>query len=278
MSEISGISNNFQNNKTSAKGQVKKSYDEFTKSAFDSYKEFRAQAQADFENFKNDNNIKNANEKYAEDLAQPWKEYEAHEGVKTPVMDKPITPPVYNEPVTPIEGKKAADPLAGIKDVGPVEYKEQDLKSEPVNVDKEPVEMKNISRKGVSGGYSITAGENGEGYNLITNMSVEGRGEASKFFVMNNEKGNGLYKNDNGQLSFRGIKHHRLSTLQRRMDMASQTISINNAIYNDLLTKEKSGTELTDAEKSFMKSHIENLGKYGLGLDNNGNLINTFEE
>ena len=87
------------------KTQAKKSYDEFVKSAFDSYKEFKAQAQAEYDNFKEEalknfnnfknNSLKSANEKYAEKLAQPWLEYEAHEGGKPPLMNKPKTPPVY---------------------------------------------------------------------------------------------------------------------------------------------------------------------------------------
>ena len=276
MSEISGISNNFQDNKTSVRSQAKKSYDEFAKSAFDSYKEFKAQMEADYDNFKNGDSLKSANKKYAEELEQPWKEYEVHEGVKTPVMDKPKTAPVYNSD-SPVEGKKDADPLAGIKDVGPIEYKEQEVNTDPQK-SAEPVQMKNISRKGVSGGYSLTAGKDGKGFKLIIDMKVAGRGEASKFFVMNDEKGNGLYKGEYGKWTFRGIQHRRLSALQTRMDFASQKISVNNAVYNDLLTKQNSGTDLTDAEKLFMKSHIESLEKYGLGLDDDGNLINTLEE
>ena len=62
------------------------------------------------------------------------------------------------------------------------------------------------------------------------------------------------------------------------MDFTSQKISINNAIYNDLLTKQKSGTELTDAENLFIKSHLKDLQKFGIGVDNSGNLINISNE
>ena len=275
MVEISGLSNNIHDKKTSEKTQAKKSYDEFVKSAFDSYKEFKSQAQAEYDNFREEalkefNNFKNdslksANEEYAEKLAEPWQEYEVHEGVNPPLMKKPKTPPVYKPDAS-----------------GDVRETELDNDNVKPDVQKTVPDLKmvKISRQGVSGSYSLTAGENGKGFNLITDMKVTGFGEASKFFRINDNKGNGLYFDEKTKrYSFRGIEHPRLSFLHSRMDFTSQKISINNAIYNDLLTKQKSGTELTDAENLFIKSHLKDLQKFGLGVDNSGNLINiSYEE
>lgn len=274
MVEISGLPNKVHDKNTSGKTQAKKSYDEFVKSAFDSYKEFKAQAQAEYDNFKEEalknfnnfknNSLKSANEKYAEKLAQPWLEYEAHEGEKPPLMNKPKTPPVYKPDAS--------------GDVRETELDNDNVKPD-IQKTVPDIKMVKISRQGVSGAYSLTAGENGKGFSLITDMKVTGFGEASKFFRINDNKGNGLYFDEKTKrYSFRGIEHPRLDYLQSRMDFTSQRISINNAIYNDLLTKKKSGTELSDAENLFIKSHLKNLQKLGLGVDSSGNLINISNE
>lgn len=144
---------------------------------------------------------------------------------------------------------------------------------------KPEVTPQKVERYGVKGTYILTDGENGNGYRLQTDMTVSGFGEAAKFFRMNDNKGNGVYFDNDTQLySFRGIERSSLSSLEKIMQTISQKLSINNAIYNDLLSKEKSGVELTNAEKTFMKSHIENIENYRLGLDNNGNLINISDE
>ena len=57
----------------------------------------------------------------------------------------------------------------------------------------------------------------------------------------------------------------------------AQRVSIDNAVYNDLLAKQKNGTELSDAEQSFIQSHLQNLERYGLGVDEEGNLIDKSE-
>lgn len=208
--------------------------------------------------------VKSANEEYAEKLAEPWQEYEANEGVKSPLMNKPKTPPVYKPDAS--------------GDVRETELDNDNVKPD-IQKTVPDIKMVKISRQGVSGAYSLTAGENGKGFSLITDMKVTGFGEASKFFRINDNKGNGLYFDEKTKrYSFRGIEHPRLDYLQSRMDFTSQRISINNAIYNDLLTKKKSGTELSDAENLFIKSHLKNLQKLGLGVDSSGNLINISNE
>ena len=200
-------------------------------------------------------------------------------GIEPPVTDEE---PVYYKDspqnVT-VDAETPVTPQGEMKDVGPVEYKNKvDNVNQQVQNPKSNVEMAEVSRQGVSGSYSLTAGEDGNGFNLTTNMKVSGNGEASKFFRMSNDKGNEVYFNEKTQLySFRGIEYSDINSLQASMDFISQTLSVNNTIYNDLLNKQKAGTELTDAEKSFIDSHLKNVEQYGLGIDSNGNLININE-
>lgn len=204
----------------------------------------------------------------------------AHDAIEPPVTDQ--EPVLYSEQSAkaPVQAETPVTPQAEMRDVGPVEYKNEDNNvDQQVQNPKPNVEMVEVSRQGVSGSYSLTAGKDGEGFNLVTDMKVSGNGEASKFFRLNGEQGNGLYFNENTKrYSFRGIEHHRLSFLESRMDFISQKVSVNNAIYNDLLNKQKAGTELTDAEKSFIDAHLKNIEQYGLGIDSNGNLINIMNE
>lgn len=88
-----------------------------------------------------------------------------------------------------------------MKVVGPVEYKNEDNNVNPqVQNSKPNVEMVEVTRQGVSGSYSLTVGEDGKGFSLTTNMKVSENSEASKFFRMSNDKGNGVYFDE--KLSF----------------------------------------------------------------------------
>lgn len=205
---------------------------------------------------------------------------EGQAGIKPTITDQ--EPVIYkNSPQNGmVDAENPVTPQGKMKDVGPVEYEiEVDNVNPQVQNPNSNDEIAEVSRQGVSGSYSLTAGEDGKGFNLKINMKVSGNGEASRFFTISKDKGNEVYFNEKTQLySFRGIAHHRLSFLQSRMDFISQNISVNNAIYNDLLNKQKAGTELTDAEKSFIEAHLKNVEQYGLGIDGNGNLINILNE
>lgn len=76
---------------------VKKEYAEFRNKVIQDYNNFREQSIQEFNDLKDDD-IKTYNEKYAEALENPdnWKEYQMQEGIKPPIMNKPKTAPVYN--------------------------------------------------------------------------------------------------------------------------------------------------------------------------------------
>lgn len=179
-----------------------------------------------------------------------------------------------SNPTTP-ENEADISPGADVKPAVPVTPQAEPTVPQTKPQEEEAVrEYTQVSRKGVTGKYSITPGKDGTGFSLATKMNVSMNGEARKFFTHNNTPGNEVMYDDKTQLySFRGIESSRQSFLQSRMNMASQNVSINNAIYNDLIEKQKNGTELNDAEKSFIKYHLENLQKYNLGIDGNGNII-----
>ncbi len=271
------------------RNEANSNYESFRNKAERKYEDFRQRVMGKFEQTVNshtpsDETIKNPpksrrdeiNENYAKALADPnnWEVLTLHEGIKSPLVDKPKTPPVYNP-----EQSEATRTPEKVEDTKPTTEVVNNTQPEAVNQKKpQQVPMNIISRDGVIGKYRITPGSNGEGFSLATNMSVSGGGEAKEFFRLNGNKGNEIhYNKDNKRYTFRGIQSHDMSFLQSRMTMASQSVSINNAIYNDLLQKQKNGVELSDAEKSFIKYHLENIDRYGLSVDNEGNLINKSE-
>lgn len=138
-----------------------------------------------------------------------------------------------------------------------------------------------IRREGVSGKYIITESDNEHGFDAKSNFKVGMNHEANKFFgkasTIAMDKKDQITRNEDGSYSFRGIKSKSLNILQQKITMTSQKISGNNAIYNDLLSKQQSGTELTGPEKNFMNAHLQNIAKYGLGVDANGNLIDKMK-
>lgn len=254
-------------------------------SAFDSYKQFKQQVETEYKDFQAQ--TKKEYEDYKNAVlgrtdSENGQIYKAHEGEQPPIMNKPKTAPVYNPEQEAggeaVKGKIAADPLEGVKDVGPVEFEEDDSVQNNKPQETEQIPMKDISRNGVTGKYNISPGEDGTGFSLQTDMTISGGGEAKKFFIMNGKKGNEIwYDKNTGLYTFRGVSSHRQSFLNNKISLVSNNVSVSNAIYNDLLAKEKNGTELTDAEKNFKEYHIKNLEKYNLGIDESGNLIDKTE-
>lgn len=292
-------------------------YENFADEQRQEFENFRNQAQEDFNNFRNaalerfqsfrdsvvgkttseptsatppeDASARDTlNDDYAEILSNPdnWKEYKLEEPIPSPLEGKPDKPPVY----------KPENSDSTIQDAKPLEQFDKPVSVEPTSIASprpiltkpivlseptepaEPAEPQTVDRKGVTGTYTLTPGKNGKGFSLSTNMTVNFNGEAAKFFHLNPLKGNDIDYDDKTKLySFRGISGRNRSIVQRKMTVAAQNVSMNNAIYNDLLTKQKSGTELTDAEKSFMDYHLSNIERYGLGVDEQGNLIDISE-
>lgn len=133
MTEISGVS--FQkNNGNPVKGSsVKKQFEEFKQSAFDSYNKFKEKAEAEFNDFRQQNSVGykealdavKANDEYAKALEDSanWKKFECTEGIKRPVFDKPKTAPVYVPEKTEVKSNPAVSaPVTGPKEGENPEY------------------------------------------------------------------------------------------------------------------------------------------------------------
>ncbi len=138
-----------------------------------------------------------------------------------------------------------------------------------------------ISRQGISGKYIITESKNELGFDARSNFRFGMNHEANKFFgkasLIAMDKKDQITRGADGSYSFRGINAKTHRQFQQKLITISQKISGNNAIYNDLLSKQKSGIELTEPEQNFIKYHLQNLEKYGLGVDANGNLIDKMK-
>ena len=129
-----------------------------------------------------------------------------------------------------------------------------------------------IQANGVSGSYSISAGKGGDGFSLDMDMSVsimQNKEIRNLFFPANRN----LSRDNDGNYSFRNIKSKNYNALSNMIISTAQQVMMKQAIYNDLMTKKNSGTELTAPEQSFVKSYLSMLDRLGLQQDQNGNLI-----
>ena len=199
-----------------------------------------------------------------------------------PISDIPeinSSPQIYNGNSN-AEEVKAHNPISNIPEINSVpEIYDGNSNVKDVAINNHKGETREISSDKVKGSYTLAPSDNGDGYRLdISSIIVNGNGEASSFFEMTNKDGNNIYELSNGLYEFRGIQSSGMSSLQSLMDSASQELSINNAIYNDLSDKQNSGVELADYEKAFMSKHLEDLNNYGLALDKNGNIINIAKD
>ena len=173
------------------------------------------------------------------------------------------------------DAETSTTPIDQVKDIGVTDDVNDEEKVQKNNQDTVVVPQR-ISRNGLEGIYTLTSGADGSGYRLESKCFPGSNYEAREFF-----RDQGLLADDNhkiikgkdGLYSFRGITGNTWGIVSKQATAIGQKISMNNAIYNDLLNKQKSGTELTEPEKAFIKDHLSNLEKYGLGLDSNGNLI-----
>ncbi len=299
MVEISNIGPVGDNGGSGQKKTVRNNSNDTKVSAFDEYRKFQQEKLQEFENFRNQANesfenykkeamerfdayeasinkkkdgaAKDADFDYAKALEGEWKMYEAKPGESFYSQPKPKTAPVYNPDAEPVKAAKSdsSDDVKRTKSDTTVHEQVKQEEKPPVSV---------VEREGVTGKYTLTSGANGEGFSLSTEMSVFGGGEAMKFF-----KGGGFldsdikYDKDSKMYSYRGLQSSNREILQMRMMNTAQRVSIDNAVYNDLLAKQKNGTELSDAEQSFIQSHLQNLERYGLGVDEEGNLIDKSE-
>lgn len=199
-----------------------------------------------------------------------------------PISDIPeinSSPQIYNGNSN-AEEVKAHNPISDIPEINSApEIYDGNSNVKDVASNNHKGETREISSDKVKGSYTLAPSDNGDGYRLDkSSLILNNKGEASSFFEMTNKNGNNIYQLSNGLYEFRGIQSSGMSSLQSLMDSASQELSINNAIYNDLSDKQNSGVELADYEKAFMSKHLEDLNNYGLALDKNGNIINIAKD
>ena len=199
-----------------------------------------------------------------------------------PISDIPeinSSPQIYNGNSN-AEEVKAHNPISDIPEINSApEIYDGNSNVKDVASNNHKGETREISSDKVKGSYTLAPSDNGDGYRLDkSSLILNNKGEASSFFEMTNKDGNNIYQLSNGLYEFRGIQSSGMSSLQSLMDSASQELSINNAIYNDLSDKQNSGVELADYEKAFMSKHLEDLNNYGLALDKNGNIINIAKD
>lgn len=199
-----------------------------------------------------------------------------------PISDIPeinSSPQIYNGNSN-TEEVKAHNPISDIPEINSApEIYDGNSNVKDVASNNHKGETREISSDKVKGSYTLAPSDNGDGYRLDTSsLILNNKGEASSFFEMTNKNGNNIYQLSNGLYEFRGLQASGMSSLQSRMDSASQDLSLNNAIYNDLSNKQASGVELADYEKAFMSKHLEDLNNYGLALDKNGNIINIAKD
>ena len=199
-----------------------------------------------------------------------------------PISDIPeinSSPQIYNGNSN-TEEVKAHNPISDIPEINSApEIYDGNSNVKDVASNNHKGETREISSDKVKGSYTLAPSDNGDVYRLDTSsLILNNKGEASSFFEMTNKNGNNIYQLSNGLYEFRGLQASGMSSLQSRMDSASQDLSLNNAIYNDLSNKQASGVELADYEKAFMSKHLEDLNNYGLALDKNGNIINIAKD
>ena len=199
-----------------------------------------------------------------------------------PISDIPeinSSPQIYNGNSN-TEEVKAHNPISDIPEINSApEIYDGNSNVKDVASNNHKGETREISSDKVKGSYTLAPSDNGDGYRLDkSSLILNNKGEASSFFEMTNKNGNNIYQLSNGLYEFRGLQASGMSSLQSRMDSASQDLSLNNAIYNDLSNKQASGVELADYEKAFMSKHLEDLNNYGLALDKNGNIINIAKD
>lgn len=299
-------------NYESFRQQANADYESFRQQANADYENFVNQAHEEYENFANPDNEKNpvqderaaANARYVEEMRKPWKEYKMAEPIPIPELED-NHPIIINPDAEGYEDKsggsqliEAEEPVIPKAITGPPrgtnpEYDKMVLgentvddstpaESTPKKVDnpQQKIQKQIIQRDdGIVGVYAITPDESGSGFRVIQQMSVSviKNKDYNKYFKVSLMGENNIEPDEQGYYNYRGIKSDNYNVFSRMLLLQGQKTLINNAIYDDLVSKQKSGTELTDAEKNFMQFHLQNLESMGLGRDANGKMYDLTE-
>lgn len=135
-------------------------------------------------------------------------------------------------------------------------------------------EQHKINANGVTGSYSLTDGDDGKGFSLITDMSVSILSNKDLRNLFSPKGGMlGFEKTDDGQYTYRGLKAKNPNILNQKLQGMAQQVAIREAVYNDLMAKQETGVELSSAEQNFANHYLKLLDRLGLQQDENGNLI-----
>ena len=156
----------------------------------------------------------------------------------------------------------------------PVQDAAQLDNGEQVKQNQEPVK-RSINNGNAVGNYSIVSDGHG-GYKVDAHIYSFDGGDAKAFFKTLTISGRDYAEEGpGGMYSFRGVSSNSRQGLERALRNISNQVSMNNAVYKDLLTRQQNGDELSAEEKKFMQDHVKNLEQYNLGVDAQGNLIDT---
>ena len=295
--------NEAMSNYESFRNQTVTDYENFRQQVNEDYENFVQQVHEEYENFATPDNNEDvtstsreeANKRYAEVIRQPWQEYEKQEPIPMPEIDD-SGPIIYQneqddsqlvatkitDPPKLITGPpRGTDPEYDKMVQGETQVEETPAETpKPREKDNQPeVPKQVIQRDGITGSYSITPGKNGSGFMIVQEMNVSliQNKEYNQYFKADLFGENKIEPNKQGYYEYRGVKSDNYNIFSSMLRMRGQQTIINNAIYNDLTSKQKSGAELTDAEKNFMQYHLQQLESMGLGLDSNGKIYDLSE-
>lgn len=191
-------------------------------------------------------------------------------GTRLEDVEKPQT---SNEPQGNSETPAADEPVEEQKTPENSAENSEQQQETPVAAANEPVQGE-IIKKGVNLKYTIEGDESEKGYSL----TYEGKAKADKDIYKSmlktiTREDDGSYSAANGH-----IHGQDYSTIRGRVEAAAKSVTIEHEIYKDV---QNSGTQLTEAEKSFIKTHEANMDKLGLQneqqTDNSAKAGNTTE-
>lgn len=133
-----------------------------------------------------------------------------------------------------------------------------------------PVPRK-IKGDGMIGSYTIQETE-GEGYKLEQNFTVSTFQNKAAIAFNKGLDFTTIKRDEEGFYNFRGIKSESYNILQRLVQIKSEQIAINTAIYQDLQSKQAGGEELSTAEQKFMSDYETMIKDSGLQMNESGAL------
>ena len=184
----------------------------------------------------NQNTVKELNNNQAENQEQP----------ETPPETKPV-PENQEQPETPPETKTVPE---NQEQPAATSENEQDV----APVENAPIE---ISKQGVNIKYTLTPGENGQGFSIAYNGNVAVDQEMLNDMRAGITQGkDGIYSTANGQ-----IKSSNYNVVSMKTINVCQNATIQKAIAEDILS---SGGQLTSEQAAFLRHFDNQMDKFGI--------------